>query len=235
MTVYLGNAVNGAPTLKVAAFVNCTRAERNAIDEAVKSLQATNRTPNIRECYENCAKSFHSEKNAGDSRMKCFYEGDLDLTDRAAEFVLHQIHGTDIVHIVAINQAVQSSGGNYRGGLGAMLSVSRGAQHMPCAQSVVISRRGFATFSGEELAQKLYLCPPVIDIKDSTKAILGYMRVLFNDNGNSAVTELSEEDRIYCLESYAEKKLAEAIRRNVLSYYKVSSTMDYDVYLKFCK
>lgn len=236
MSVYLGNAVNGAPTLKVAAFVNCTKEERDAIETAVKKAQATNRVPDIRDCYRNCAKSFHSLKTPNENRYKCLYEGSLELTERVAEFTLHQVQGTDVVHIIAHNRAaISSSGAHYRGGLATMMSVSRGAEHMPCAQSVIISRRGFATVSGEELANYLYLCPPQIDVKESTNAILEYMKLLFAGGENNPVAVFSEEDRRYCLESYAEKKLSEAVRRNILSYYKVSIEMDYDVYQKFCR
>lgn len=233
LTVYPGNAVNGAATLQVVAFVNCSEEELAKIHAAIKSAQEQNTNPDYRACYQYVAE--HSRVGADTNRMKCLYEGKLELTDRVAEATLRQACGSDVVHMVAHNRAAASASGKpYRGGLATMMSVSRGAEHMPCIQSVIISKRGFSNLSAEALANYLYMCPPQVEVKECTEKIISYMRMLYTAGEESPISSFSEDDKRYCLESFAEKQITDAMRRNLLSYYKVSVEMDYMIYKAVC-
>lgn len=234
MTVYPGNPVNGIPTLQVIAFVNCTDDEKAAIKNALASSLAANDNPDYYHCYEATVATFKSK--GGEPRTKCLYAGNLVLTDRMADMMLHQIQGTDSAQIIAHNRAAGSSEGKaYRGGLATMMSISRGGEHMPCVQAMIISRRGFSHVSMEELANWLYLSPPTIDVSDSVKAIISYMKLLYSDGGEGGLLgDLSDDDKRFCLESFAEKKMTDSLRRNLVSYYKVSTVMDGEIYKALC-
>lgn len=233
LTVYPGNAVNGAATLRVVAFVNCSDEEHDKIRAAIKSAQENNKNPDFHACYQHIAA--HSKRGNDVNRMKCLYEGKLELSDRVAEATLRQVCGSDVVHMVAHNRAAASASGKaYRGGLATMMSISRGAEHMPCIQPVIISKRGFSGISAEALANYLYMCPPQVDARECTEKIINYMRMLYSPSEASSISSFSEEDKHYCLESFVEKQITDAMRRNLLSYYKVSVEMDYMIYKAIC-
>lgn len=236
LTIYPGNAVNGAPTLRVAALFNSTDAEINSLKADLRAQQEKSSLTDYHACYLRIA----SAQKANDGklpRMKCFYEGKVELTERMMEITMRQVNGNDIVHLLAHNRAATSSGGKpYRGGLATMMSVSRGSEHMPCIQSVILSTKGFKFKAKEELANWLYLCPPEINVKESVKAIIAYMKFLFSTSEMDAgYAGFSEADKAYCLESFAEKKLTDVLRHNLLSYYKVSTAMDSDIYKALCR
>lgn len=234
MTVYPGNPVNGIPTLQVIAFVNCTDDEKTAIKSAITAALTASEKPDMYHCYESTAATFKDKD--GEPRTKYLYAGNLVLTDRMADMMLHQIQGTDSAQIIAHNRAAGSSEGKlYRGGLATMMSISRGGEHMPCVQAMIISRRGFDHVSKEELANWLYLAPPTIDVSESVKAIISYMKLLYTDGGEAGLLgELSDEDKRFCLENFAEKKMTDSLRRNLVSYYKVSTVMDGEIYKALC-
>lgn len=236
LTIYPGNAVNGVPTLRVAALVNCTDSEMEALKKALKTEQDKPGVSDFRSCYLRVA-SAQKTDDGEMPRMKCFYEGTVELTERMAEITMRQSRGNDIVHLLMHNRAATSSGGKtYRGGLATMMSVSRGSEHMPCIQSVILSKKGFDLKAKEELANWLYLCPPEINVKESVKAIVSYMKFLFSTSEiDTSYAGFSEADKTYCLESFAEKKLTDALRHNLLSYYKVSTAMDSDIYRALCR
>lgn len=236
LSVYPGNAVDGIPTLKVVAFTNCTDEERKALIRSIKHAEAQSGDRNIRACYESTA---NAQKTADHEspRAKCFYEGELILTERIAEITMRQVKGSDVVHINLHNRAANSSKGNpYKGGLATMMSTSRGEEHMPCVQALILSKRSFTDIAKEELAEHLYLEAPRINLKDEAKAIAAYTKALFpGENSDNPLSMLSDADKVSILETYIEKKLTEVIKHNVLGYYKISTEMDSDIYKAVCR
>lgn len=236
LSVYPGNAVDGVPTLRVVAFTNCTEEERDKLIRTTRNAEDQKNYRGVQTCYENVATN-RREGHQETPRMKCLYEGELTLTDRVAEITLHQVKGSDTVHIELHNRAANSSeGSRYCGGLATMMSTSRGEEHMPCVQAVILSKRGFDNTAKEELANMLFMEPPTIDLKEETKAIIAYMKALFpNEDTDNPLSQLADADKACALESYIKRKLTEVIKRNVLGYYKVSTTMDSDAYKVFCR
>lgn len=236
LSIYPGNAVEGIPTLRVVAFTNCTDNERDALVRSIKNAEAQRSGRGVHSCYEKIATS-RKDGSHEMPRMKCFYEGEVTLTERVAEITMRQVKGSDVVHINLHNRAANSSEGSlYKGGLATMMSTSRGEEHMPCVQAMILSKRGFANVAKEELANRLFLEPPKINLADETKSIVAYMKALFPaENTDSPLCMLSDEDKTSILESYVEKRLTEIIKRNVLGYYKVSTEMDSDIYKAVCR
>lgn len=236
LSIYPGSAVDGIPTLHVVAFTNCTDEERDTLSRCVKNAEAQGGGRGVRTCYEKVATA-RKDGSHEMPRMKCFYEGELTLTERVAEITMRQVKGSDVVHINLHNRAANSSEGSlYKGGLATMMSTSRGEEHMPCVQAMILSKRGFANVAKEELANRLFLEPPKINLMDETKSIVAYMKALFpSENTDSPLSMLSDADKTSILESYIEKRLTEIIKRNVLGYYKISTEMDSDIYKAVCR
>lgn len=241
MTVYESKNNVGKLSFRVAAIFNCTSFERQQIVGAGK-LDGVKDTTAVVNYY----KQILSDAGSGEDRLKCFYEGNINLSERMIEITMRQARGSDVVHISTHNRAANSSNGkSYRGGLAAMMSYSRGAEHMPCSQAVILAQAS-ANYSSngsaldfiqpEVLADKLYFTQPDIDFSDEVCKIVAYMKLLFSkDNTSSPLDTLSETDREACLESFISQQLTNSLRRNLLSCYKVSLGMDYDVYKLVCK
>lgn len=250
LTIYVTYNAIGTPSFHVTAIFNCTHEERQKIANYMESVDFFNNASVVREYYEKVVSNI-PEPASPVSRMKCLYDGNIHLTDRMVEITLHQVRGNDVVHLLAHNRAANSSDGKlYRGGLATMMSSSRGQEHMPCIQSallmrgktvkveqagmsgpVKISKSGLEFIQPELLASKLYLAPPVIELGQEIEKIVAYMKVLFSqEDKNGPISALSDSDKKFCLETFVEKQLTESLRRNILSYYKLSLHMDSQVY-----
>lgn len=236
LSIYLGNAVNGVPTLDIVAFTCCTEEDEKKLTAATGNAEALGGARAIRTCYEKVAET---PENSGDakSREKYLYEGIVLLTERTTMLTMKQCHGSDVVQIELHNRAANSSqGSHYKGGLGTMMSTSRGQEHMPCIQAVVLSKRSFDGKAREVLADQLFLEPPEVDVTRETADIISYMKALFpEDHSENPLSKLSDSDKAFVLESYIEKKLTDVIKRNVLGYYKVSTEMDDKIYKTICR
>ena len=236
LSVYAGSAVNGVPTLRVAAFLNCTDEERHTLVCQTREAEEHGGGRRVRSCYEQIANTRIPGTNEM-PRMKCFYEGELTLTERIAEITIRQVQGGDIAHISLHNRAATSSvGSQYKGGLATMMSTSRGVEHMPCVQAAVLSWRGFDHIAKEELAHQLYLQPTKFDLQDEVREIIRYTKMLFTDKPSAdPSTQIPDEDKALLLECLIERKLTNVLKRNPLSCYKVSIDMDSKVYKTVCR
>ena len=236
LSVYADGEVDGVPNLQVIAFTNCTDEERNRLIRIVRSAEEQKNIRGVQSCYEAVA-GVYKEGTDEQPRAKCLYRGQLTLTDRIAKLTMHQVHGNDTVHIDLHNRAaISSEGSPYCGGLGNMMSTSRGEEHMPCGQAVILTKRDLDNVAKEEVAAALFLEPPKINLHEEIKDIVNSMKALFPaDGAESPLSQLSDADKYSILESLIEQKLTEVIKRNVLGYYKVSTAMDSHAYKAFCR
>lgn len=222
-------------SLQVVAFSYCTPEEREFLMNATTGAIAQKNRQGVYTCYNKliCPTASQDEE----SRKKYLYMGELTLTERVAEITLRQCGGVDVVHISLPNQAaISSQGHNYSGGSGAMLSTSRGSDHMPCGQGVILSRKGFENVALEEIAEQLLPELSEIDLHREVKDIITYMKLLFPDGDADGPTgTLSLEDREYMLGSFIQMKVTNAIQRNLLFQYKVSKDTDEFVYKGMCR
>lgn len=224
LTIYPDSTANNSSRLLVAALTNCVDNDtRVNLVHRLKDAIACKNFRSILPLYEKIA-TLHPDCGT------YFYQGELILTERITEITLRQTQGMDVVHMQMLNRAANSSSGKqYQGGLAAMLSTSRGEEHMPCVQTALLSRRGFEGIQKESVAEELRMGIVNIELKDSACDILHYAMNLL---GNPI---LSERDKQFLLESYIEKHLTEKIRSNVLSYFKISAEMDSHVYKTLCR
>ena len=235
MTIYAENATGNVPALKVIAFTNCTEQEQEKLLATVRSAEASRSVRGIRECYTRLAMA-QDENSNEKPRAKCLYEGEVELTQLEARITIRQAKGTDEVRVTLHNRAANSSEGSpYKGGKGTMASFSRGQEHRPCVQAVILSRKGFDSVAREEIALKLYMDDPQANVSKETEAIINCMESLFlADASESHIAQLPERDRRAMLESFVEMKVLEA-KRNALKCFKVSIEDDAAVYAAFCR
>ena len=248
LTVYVTYNAIGTAFFHVTAIFNCTPEERQKIVNYMNGVDCTDGVTLIREYYEQVVSGAPELRDAA-SRLKCLYDGEIRLTEQMTEISLRQVRGNDVVHLMMHNRAANSSDGKpYRGGLATLMSISRGAEHMPCIQSVILVRSkvrklnqdgprnqpvsgcALDNLQPERIARELYLTPPRIEWGGEIEKIIDYMRFLFMEGAGTSLSQLSEEDKTFCLKNFSEKKLTDVIRRNLLSYYKLSLQMDADVY-----
>ena len=226
MSVFLGMPVGDVPTLEVVAFINCTDDEKETILNEVHEAERKRVKEVIRKCYERAA-NVREPGTDETPRRNCLYTGRMTLNDHIAEVTLKQESGSNVINLKMHNRvAISSDGRDYKGGLATMMSTSCGREQMPCIQAVILSKRSFA-IAKEELAEKLLLAPPTVDLQDEIKPMVAYMKSLFfTDNFDDPVYQFSDADKMRAFEIFVERKLTEVIKRNIFGYYKVSRDMD---------
>lgn len=231
LTVYPGSTVDGVLQLHVSTYTHfASQEDRDGLLRQIRIAENAQNYRSIRTCYE----KFASERP---HRAKYFYEGCLTLSEEISEITLDQFKGSDVIHIHLLNRAAHSSEGSlYKGGLGAMLSTSRGAEHQPCVQSCILSRRGFDGMAKEAVGEALRMEPAHFDLQNGVKSIMDCVKDLFPRNGSETLpSALSDEYKEYMLKSLIEKIVTEAIRSNILTCFKVTAEMDSHVYKYFCR
>lgn len=239
----------GSLSYRAYGLFHCTEAERQMLCGYLKGVNLFNEAPKVQKCYQQVAES--KSGPAEELRVKYLYAGSFRLDKSMAEITMNQVHGEDVVHIRMHNRAAKSSEGKkFSGGMAVMMSSSRGEEHMPCVQAGVFSAPKYEVQTGhnpnekteillaafpylqkEQLAEKLYMTPPKVTLGTEAKDLLSYIKMFLDTDGvPTPLTEMSDDDKQYCVETYIEKKLTDVLRRNILSYYKLSLKMDSEVY-----
>lgn len=222
MTIYLEMDGAGIKHNKVIAYVNCKEKDITAIRKAIKGGDFGS---GVVAAYQTAAKT--------NNQQKYIYSGNLQLKPEIAEITLDQENGNDTVHFYFHNRAAASSiGSRYRGGLGALLSSSRG-EHMPCVQAALISSSTlFGMWSEEEIEGQLRMAPIDLDIEREANDIYSYMSMMFpsEEDSKTGLASLNRDDKVECVKSFIQKKLTKPIARNYLDYFKITKQKDSSVY-----
>lgn len=245
LAIYVLRNPIGTASFHVTAILNCTATERQQVAGLLSGIDMTGDGEAVYRHFESVLGS-PGLLSSDNTRLKYLYDGELRLTEQMTEITLRQVRGNKSVYLLAHNRAADSSEGKkYKGGLATMMSVSRGEEHMPCIQAAIMvsaaakgdrsqtrlePKSRFDFLTKEQIAQKLYLTPPKVELGSEVSAIIAYMKFLFSQANESAITGLSDDDKGFCLQSFAEKKLADSLKRNMLEYYKISVQMDSDIY-----
>jgi hypothetical protein len=219
--------------MSVAGYFSCTEAEAKQAWPVFASLDPT--AKDIVERYESQAEYVFPREERLDRThyLRKLYRGSMVLTETMADMTMKQRRGSDIVHIMLHNRAAESSSGKlYVGGLGTMVSVSRGEEHMPCCQSVYLSRYWPSSRSEEILANHLYMAPPRFDAVDAAvNDITVFLKVLYPQDGSiSTLASLADDIKAEALNSCIRNHLTNMVRSAVARYYKVAKEEDSQVY-----
>lgn len=161
------------------------------------------------------------------------YWGELTLTDQFAYIDVKQTKSRDIVHIILHNKAAIASPRrkNYIGGLGIMASSARGAERMPCAQQILLSRYSLNAISDEDLAELLYLSMPKLTLHESAADLVTWVKGLYvPDGAPSPLQQLNEEQKTAAVEVQLNRIIMEQMRKNAFRYRKIASSQDSELY-----
>ena len=230
MTIYADPSLHGKG-LKVVAIFN--RRENN-LEQRVKDYLAdfnlANGNSDIIRRYRDFTVGLVdvTEEIYG----KYLYEGELTINDRVVELSLHQMNGSDMAHIELQNQAKESAAGkNYIGGIGIISSTSR-SDHLPCVQTILISKYGFDAWPAENIANHLFFGHKKIDLRVEAKEIVDFIWAIIGKGEPvfETLTGLSDETKQEMLANLVENRLNAAMRKNIFSFFKITHEADAGVY-----
>lgn len=161
------------------------------------------------------------------------YWGELTLTDQFAYLDVRQTKSRDIVHIILHNKAAIASPRRrtYIGGLGVMASSARGAERMPCAQQILLSRYSLSAIADEELAELLYLSMPKLSLHESAQNLIAWVKGLYlPGEASSPLQQLNEDQKTAAVEVQLNRMIMEQMRKNAFRYRKIASSQDSELY-----
>lgn len=219
-TIYKKNDEQDIPHYKVAALFNCGL-------EKVRHIIPTLSGQDIEGC--NWEDFYHSQ--SVDKRE--LYLGDLTLTDQFVYIDVYQNSSRDIVHIILHNKVAHASSRRteYIGGLGTMISSSRGEERMPCSQQLLISRYPLEGLSDEELAQMLYIALPQLDLNEQAEDLITWIKALYVSEGSpNPLQGLSDNQKRLAVEAQLKNAIMAQMRQNAFRYRKISSAHDAQLY-----
>lgn len=121
-----------------------------------------------------------------------------------------------------------SSSEQYIGGLGAMISVSKGPGAAPCVQCIGISETSLDA-SAEEIASQLLMQYPNIKTYESEDELAGMLIQLYHDEEGKS-SRLSDEQKKILVRSHMDKIVNETVERNLFRTVVVSAVDDNEFY-----
>lgn len=119
----------------------------------------------------------------------------------------------------------------YIGGVGTVNSVSRGREHMPCIQYILLTRNILSVPDGE-IYNLLALDEPDINLDVETDEIIKLFKNLYSDN--EFANSLSEENKKLLIRDSLNHMMGESLEANKFRYAKISS-LDDDKYYRIIK
>lgn len=120
------------------------------------------------------------------------------------------------------------SNDEYIGGIGTINSVSRGREHNPCVQLVLISKRLIDMPDGE-IYNCLQLDIPIIEFSKSVKSVIDLVQRLYI-NKDSITTHLTDTQKEAIVENNIKYLFNEIVEGNMFRFSKVSNREDDHVY-----
>lgn len=113
---------------------------------------------------------------------------------------------------------------NYIGGLGTVNSVSRGREHMPCIQFVLMSRKPLNLPEGE-IFNLLALDVVDINVHNETETLLELFKNLYLHSNENAL-KLEEFQKRKIFEDALENVVADCVESNIFRFAKISAKED---------
>jgi len=195
----------------------------------VKSLFFTNRRE--AEKLLNKLNSYDDKQQLIDfytSQEKHKYEGNLVYSNTQIFMYLVNYDKNDRSLMIFNNPP---STKDYIGGIGTVNSVSRGREHMPCIQYILISRNILSVPDGE-IYNLLALDEPDINLDVETNELIKLFKNLYSDN--EFANSLSDDNKRLLIKDSISNMMAESLEANTFRYSKISS-IDDDKYYRIIK
>ena len=196
----------------IKAFANFIKSRDEA--EEVKAILETKTTS---EDIENVHKSYSQ-----------LYFGNLEMSDLQLFIYLKSEELNDQSLIILNNPP---SNKLYVGGLGTANSVSRGREHMPCVQFILISRNILKIPDGE-VYNLLSLGVSDVNVETETDQLIALFKNLYVNV--DLKDDLSEFQKKKIVENSLTNTLIELIDANMFRFAKVSNMEDDDYYRIIC-
>ena len=195
----------------------------------VKSLFKTNRRE--AEKLLNKINAFENKQELIDfytTQEKYKYEGHLVYSNTQLFMYLANYDKNDRSLMIFNNPP---STKDYIGGIGTINSVSRGREHMPCIQYILITRNILSIPDGE-IYNLLALDDPDINLDVETNELIKLFKTLYGDN--DFANSLSEDNKRLLIKDSISNMMADSLEANAFRYAKISS-IDDDKYYRIIK
>lgn len=180
-----------------------------------------------REDAENALKELNSF-NGDTKKIEEFYKGKEktyqgSLEQNATQFFINLSNNNDRCLIILNNPP---SPKHYLGGLGTVNSISRGREHIPCVQYIILSSK-ILQISDGEIFNLLSLGFVELSIKNETTNLIELFKNLYIEQTNSTLTEYQKRNII---EDTLENIISDVAEANMFRFAKVSNMEDDNYY-----
>lgn len=186
-------------------------------------------------CYEE-AKKYEMERGTDnvwqymtslEEKGAHVYYGDLKLSRKHIYLSLNYEKTRDRAHMIF--HRPDSTARKYAGGIGTVVSVSKGIGASPCMQYVAISDTSL-NVSNEELANHLLMHYPNLKTYDSIDELVTFIKSLYDAEDPNNTSRLTDEQKKTLVREYLDKIVNETVEKNLFRTAIVSAADDDDFY-----
>lgn len=154
------------------------------------------------------------------------YYGDFELSANHVYIALHFENTKDRVQMIFHRPS--SKAPKYIGGLGAMISVSKGRNPDPCVQYIALAETSLHV-SEEEIASRLLMHYPNLKTYDSIDSLIDMLVQLYqNEKGEQS--RLTEAQKKMLVRHHVDKIVNDTVEKNLFRTVVVSSVDDDEFY-----
>jgi|LGVF01.2.fsa_nt_gb transcriptional regulator with XRE-family HTH domain len=146
------------------------------------------------------------------------YKGRLESTKNQVFIYLNSVYKKDRVYIILNNPPSEQS---YIGGIGAVNSISRGREHSPIIQYIILSKFNIDLPDGE-IYNLLSLNTQDIDVRSESLKLIEEFKALFLDEK----LNLEEFQKNFIMQNNVEKIVISIVKRHLFRYGKISNRDD---------
>jgi len=159
------------------------------------------------------------------SKSKYLYQGNLITSEHTISIELIDKVNGDFSYILLNNPPSKSE---YVGGIGTVNSVSKGREHNPCVQYIIISKKVIEKPDGD-LYNCLKLDDYMVKLDDAIDDIISLFKRLYVDK-NEISLELSENQKRAIIQNKLDYHFYDILEANVFRFAKVSNKEDDAIY-----
>ena len=153
------------------------------------------------------------------------YRGNITANTQNVFLELGNDENLDQTYIVLNNPP---SNAKYIGGVGTVNSISRGREHNPCVQFIIVSKKLLDVPDGE-----IYKCLQFDDynanLEDTTKDVINMFKRLYIDK-NDISSELDEGQKLAIIKNKLEYHFEQILEANSFRFAKISNREDDSIY-----
>lgn len=185
--------------------------------EAIKLLKSVNTASDTKEILQH-----HLDYNN-------VYKGDINMSDQSLFIELRNPTNGDQTYMIFNNPHSQAT---YKGGVGTVNSVSRGREHNPCVEYIIMSRKLIDKPDGE-IYDCLKFSDFYIQFDYAIKDLIDLFKRLFVEK-NELSSSLNENQKSALIKNKLEYHFNDILDANVFRFAKISNRED-DMVFKLIK